>query len=172
MNVAIPNKMRAGIRERVIGASVRVPVRPERLYEVVLDVRSFPEWAPGVRRVEVIERPGEAGMVSEWEVSFLGMSQTVSSVLEEAERPGFLRWNYGGPVEGWGECRIQAHAGGALAEFRTSLLPLDPRLEGLMQTSLVRNAASSQLRRSLGRLGQRVSGGECVRVGPPTPVRA
>lgn len=102
MDVAIPNKMCAGIRERVIGASVRVPVRPERLYEVVLDVRSFPEWAPGVRRVEVIERPGEAGMVSEWEVSFLGMSKTVSSVLEEAERPGFLRWNYGGPVEGWG----------------------------------------------------------------------
>ena len=49
----------------VIGASLLVPSPPHDLYDVVLDVRNFPTWAPGVRRVEVLEGYGEPGMDSE-----------------------------------------------------------------------------------------------------------
>jgi len=99
MNVTKMNKKGGA----VIGASVFASVPAERLYEAVRDVRGFPRWAPGVRRVEVIRDPGEPGMLSEWEVSVLGLRRKVSSVLEEAEPPSFLRWTYDGPVAGWGE---------------------------------------------------------------------
>lgn len=87
---------------RTIGASIFVPAPASHLYEALLDVRNFPRWAPLVRRVEVIERPGEPGMVSEWEISFLGVSRKVLSVLETADAPGLLRWSYHGPLRGWG----------------------------------------------------------------------
>lgn len=161
------NKMMIDAPQRVIGASVFAPVAPSELFETVRDVRSFPEWAAGVRRVEVLARPGEVGMLSEWEVSFLGMRKKVSSVLEEVEYSEYLRWSYDGPIVGWGECAIREWADGALAEFRTGLAPADSRLEGLMHSPLAKNAALGRLRRSLARLGRRVSGDEGrVRVGP------
>ena len=163
MHVANENKM----RELVIGASVFASVPPERFYETVRDVRGFPGWAPGVRRVEVIEGLGEPGMLSEWEISFLGLRKTVSSVLEVAEPPAFLRWTYGGPVEGWGECGIKSNGGWTLAEFRTALHPRDACLRRLMSSAPVREAAHGHLKRSLARLGRLVSsdGGRFV-VGP------
>jgi hypothetical protein len=158
------------LRETVIrglGASVFVPVPPERLYETVLDVRSFPRWAPGVRRVEVLEGAGEPGMVSEWEISFLGFKRKILSVLEEAEAPRSLCWTYDGLVCGWGQCAIKDWDDGALAEFRTELRPAESTLEGLMRTPAVRSAATCHLKRCLARLGQVVSGdGGRVRVGP------
>jgi ribosome-associated toxin RatA of RatAB toxin-antitoxin module len=86
----------------VIGASLLVPSPPHDLYEVMLDVRNFPTWAPGVRRVEVLEGYGQPGMVSEWEICFLGLKRCFLSVLEEAESPALLRWTYDGLVGGWG----------------------------------------------------------------------
>ena len=151
--------------EGAIGASLFVPAPPESLYEAVLDVRSFPLWAPGVRRVEVVEGPGGPGMVSEWEISVLGMRRKVRSVLEEAEPPTFLRWSYGGPVRGWGECEISAPGNGAIAAFRTALHPQDPALIGLARTAAARTAATSHLKRCLARLGQTVAATEGVRVG-------
>jgi hypothetical protein len=173
MEVAIPNKTLSEAPGVAVGASVFAPVRPERLYEAVLDVRGFPEWAPGVRRVEVVRGLGGPGMLSEWEVSFLGVGCRVWSLLEGAERPGLLRWTYEGPVEGWGECVIRDRGDGTLAAFRTSLVPVDPLLGRLMQTAAARGAASGHLRRSLARLGDLVAGGsDRVRVGPPLELLA
>ncbi len=95
MSTRRPNKTSTG----VIGASLFVPSSTARdLYEVVLDVSNFPRWAPGVRRVEVLAGAGEPGMVSEWQVSLLGLKRKISSVLEESESPALLRWTYEGPA--------------------------------------------------------------------------
>jgi len=124
MYVATSNKMR-GIE---VGAGVFAPVAPEDFYEAVLDVRGFPAWAPGVRRVEVLSGEGGAGMVSEWEVSFLGFKRRVRSVLEEAEAPlpaaldvrrahrgsGWVP-NRAGRGRGSGPVRDRALAGGPVA---------------------------------------------------------
>jgi hypothetical protein len=151
----------------VIGASLFVPVPARDLYEVVLDVRSFPSWAPGVQRVEIIEGPVGPGMVSEWEVSVLGLRRRISSVLVEAEGPSFLRWTYEGLISGRGECAIEDWGNGALADFRTELQPTEPGLEKLMRTLPFRYAARVHVKRCLARLGQIVSGnGDGVRVGP------
>ncbi len=165
MVVATQNNM----GERVIGASIFVPVPGWRLYEAVRDVQRFPSWAPRVRRVEVLEGSAGAGMISEWEISFLGLKRRLWSVLEEDEPAAFLRWTYEGPITGWGECVIEGSGYGTLAEFRTVLSPADPRLQRLMHSAFVRDAACSHLKRSLAQLGRLVSGGSGrVMVGPPT----
>ena len=163
MSATILNKARDGI----IGASLFVPVPAQELYEMVLDVRGFPGWAPGVRRVEVVEGPLGPGMVSEWEVSVLGLRRRISSTLLMAEAPRLLRWTYEGPVQGWGECTIRDRGGGTLAEFKTELRPTEPILEKLTSSLPARTAAYNHLKRCLIRLGQLASenDGE-VRVGP------
>jgi hypothetical protein len=154
----------------VIGASLWVPSSASDLYKVVLDVRLFPSWAPGVRRVEVLERHDEPGMVSEWEVSLLGLKRRFRSVLEEAQSPVLLRWSYEGLVRGWGRCDIREWGDGALAVFETGLLRAqEPSLEKLVGKAAVREAATSHLKRCLARLGRTVASGEDarrVRVGP------
>ena len=163
MSVAILNKTSVVS----VGASLFVPTVTARdLYEVVLNVRGFPRWAPGVRRVEVLEGAGGPGMVSEWEVSVLGLRRKISSVLEETEPPTLLRWTYDGVVQGWGECTIRDRGYGVLAEFRTELSPAEPVLEKLMRTSAAKSTAACHLKRSLVRLGRIVSGDGNVRVGP------
>jgi len=166
VGVTILNRGDSGI----VGASLFVPSPARKLYDVVLDVRNFPSWAPGVRRVEILKGPVGQGMVSEWDVSVLGVKRRISSVLVEAEYPKFLRWTYEGPVSGYGECRIEDLRGnGTLAEFRTELRPAEPAFQGLLRTAPARNAARAHLKRCLVRLGQLVSGhGDAVRVGPPT----
>ena len=153
MGLTLPNKT----QEQTVGASLFAPVPPERIYGLVRDVRGFPLWAPGVRRVEVLHEPEGPGMTSNWEVSFLGIRKTIRSVLEEDEFPHYLRWTYDGPVEGWGECEISALGNGAIAKFKTELYPREAALKALMQTSAARSAATTHLRRALAKLGQTVS---------------
>lgn len=152
-----------------------MPVPPREFYAAVLDVRGFPAWAPGVRRVEVLMDAGEVGMLSEWEVSFLGFKRRVLSVLEAAEDPSYLRWTYDGSVEGWGECFIRAAGDGTIATFRTALEPTEPLLAALSRSAPAKDAAGTHLKRSLRRLGQLVAGdGAKVTVGPVShaePVR-
>ena len=163
MSATILNKARDGI----IGASLFVPVPARELYEMVLDVRGFPGWAPGVRRVEVVEGPLGPGMVSEWEVSVLGLRRRISSTLLMAEAPRLMRWTYEGPVHGWGECTIRERGGGALAEFKPELRPTEPLLEKLTGSLPARTAAYNHLKRCLIRLGQLASANDGeVRVGP------
>src|SRR5918997_510678 len=164
MSVTIPNKTCNG----VLGASLFVPsTRAWNLYEAVLDVRNFPRWAPGIRRVEVLARPGEPGMVSEWEISVLGMKRKILSVLEEAESPALLRWTYDGLVGGWGRCAIREQGESALAVFQTELWATEPCLKKLMRMRYARQTASTYLKRCLAQLGRMVSrDGSHVRVGP------
>ena len=151
----------------VMGASLLVPSPAHDLYEVMLDVRNFPRWAPGVRRVEVLEGYGEAGMISEWEICFLGLKREFLSVLEEAQSPALLRWTYDGLVEGWGQCVIRQQGDSALAVFQTELWATEPSLKKLMRMWPVREAASTHLKRCLAQVGRMVSGDSGrVRVGP------
>ena len=144
-----------------------VPSPAHDLYEVMLDVRNFPTWAPGVRHVEVLEGYGEPGMVSEWEICILGLKRKVLSVLEEAESPALLRWTYDGLVGGWGQCVIRQQGDSALAVFQTELWATEPHLRKLMRMWPAREAASTHLKRCLAQLGRMVSGESSrVRVGP------
>ena len=150
-----------------IGASLLVPCQAHDLFDILLDVRTFPAWASGVRRVEVLEGYGKPGMISEWEVYFLGLKGGFLSVLEEAHSPALLRWSYDGLVGGWGQCIIRQHGESALAEFQAELWATEPHLKKLMRMWPAREAATTHLKRCLAQLGRMVSeDGSQVRVGP------
>ena len=96
LNVSVTklNKASTG----VIGASFFVSSSTaQNLYETGLDVQAFPKWTPSVRRVEVVKGEGKPGMVSEWQVSFLGLKKKSLSVLEEAESPSTFTLDLRGP---------------------------------------------------------------------------
>jgi hypothetical protein len=157
----------------VLGASLLVPAPAHDLYDALLDVRNFPRWAPGVRRVEVLEGYGEPGMVSEWEICFLGLKRRFLSALEEAESPALLRWTYDGLVGGWGQCVIRQHGESALAVFQTEVWATEPHLKKLMQMRPAREATTTHLKRCLAQLGRMVSrDGSQVRVGPAEGIRS
>jgi len=162
VSVTILNKKGTG----VIGARLFVSVPAWELYEVVLDIRNFPRWAPGIQHVEVVKGPPGPGMISEWEVSFLGLKRKISSVLKEAERPTLLRWTYEGFIRGRGQCVLKDWGDIALAEFRMELHTAEPALERLLRTPVARSAATRHLKRTLACLGQVVSGDGEARVGP------
>lgn len=150
-----------------------VPSPAYDLYEAVLDVRNFSAWAPGVRRVEVLKGYGEPGMVSEWEVCFLGLKRRFLSELVEADSPALLRWTYEGLVGGWGQCVIRAHGESTLAVFQTELWATEPHLKKLMGMRPAREAASTHLKRCLSQLGRMVSeDASQVRVGPAEGIAA
>ncbi|TCJ18083.1 SRPBCC family protein [Rubrobacter taiwanensis] len=162
-----------GAERRRIGASLLVPTAPERVYAAVLDAQRFPEWAAGVRGVEILrqsEPPNSPGMVSEWEVSVLGVRRRVVSVLEETEAPRHLRWSYVSVLDGWGECRIRPNGSGTLVEFATEFRVCEPHVERLLRSPISENVMRHYLQRSLLRLGE-ISlpdgqGRDGVRVGP------
>lgn len=165
MNSTVGNK-----ESLSLGASLFVPVPASRLYEVLLDVRNFPRWAPAVRRVEVLEGALGPGMISEWELSVLGIKKRVFSSLETADFSRSLRWTYEGPVYGWGACVLREQGDGTLADFSTELRVSEPVLERLLRKFPVHGLATSQLKRSLSALGQMVCGEReagRVLVGPP-----
>ena len=154
MNFAVENKSE-GLS---LGASMFVPVPASRLYEALLDVRNFPRWAPAVHRVEVLEGGPGAGMISEWELSVLGIRKRVKSLLETADPSDRLRWTYEGTVSGWGACVLREQGLGTVADFSTELRVAEPALERLLNRLPVRGLAASQLKRSLAGLGRMVCG--------------
>lgn len=109
-------------------------------------------------------------MVSEWEISALGVTKRVRSVLEVADPPGFLRWSYTSPLRGWGRCVVRERDGGALAEFSTEIVVEEPRLRALARRLPVRGVAVTYVRRALAGLGRAVcAGDDRVLVGPLEP---
>ena len=152
MNLAVENRSEGFS----LGASMFVPVPATLLYEALLDVGSFPRWAPAVRRVEVLEGGPGAGMISEWELSVLGIRKRVRSLLETADPSRRLRWTYEGAVHGWGGCVLRERGDGTVADFSTELRVAEPALTRLISRLPVRGLATSQLKRSLAGLGRMV----------------
>ena len=84
-------------------------VEPERIFAALLDVRSFPEWASGVRSSRAVDAASRAetkyirpGVRLEFTLSAAGLTHEVASTVTVVEPPRRLEWTY---VEG-------AHGGG------------------------------------------------------------
>lgn len=140
-----------------IGATLSVPAAPEVVYASVLAVERFPNWAAGVRRVEVVrqsEPPHAPGMVSEWEVSVMNVRRRILSVLETADPPRHLRWSYTAVLHGWGECRLHPRPPGTLVEFATEFHLRERSMDRLLHSAFAENIARHYLRRSLLKLGE------------------
>lgn len=73
-------------------STLEIDADPERLYDVAADVAAYPEWASGVKEVEVIELDDQ-GRVSRARFVLEGFVKEIEYVLKYThDRPNLLSW--------------------------------------------------------------------------------
>ena len=73
-------------------STLEIDAAPEALYDVAADVASYPEWATGVKEVEVLELD-ESGRVSRARFVLEGFVKEIEYILEYThDRPNVLSW--------------------------------------------------------------------------------
>jgi uncharacterized membrane protein len=72
--------------------TLEIDAPAEALYDVAADIASYPEWATGVKEVEVLERTSE-GLVERARFVVAGMVKEIEYVLRYThDRPNVLSW--------------------------------------------------------------------------------
>jgi ribosome-associated toxin RatA of RatAB toxin-antitoxin module len=73
-------------------SQLEIDATPEALYDVAADVASYPEWASGVKEVEVLDFDGE-GRVDRARFVVEGFIKEIEYVLKYThDRPNALSW--------------------------------------------------------------------------------
>lgn len=73
-------------------STLEIDASPEALYDVAADVATYPDWASGVKEVEVLE-VGEAGRVERARFVLEGFIKEIEYVLRYThDRPNVLSW--------------------------------------------------------------------------------
>jgi uncharacterized membrane protein len=72
--------------------TLEIDAPAEALYDVAADIASYPEWATGVKEVEVLERTSD-GLVERARFVVAGMVKEIEYVLRYThDRPNVLSW--------------------------------------------------------------------------------
>lgn len=72
--------------------TLEIDAAPERLYDVAADVAAYPEWASGVKEVEVLDTYPD-GMVQRARFVLEGFVKEIEYVLQYThERPHIMSW--------------------------------------------------------------------------------
>jgi ribosome-associated toxin RatA of RatAB toxin-antitoxin module len=73
-------------------STLEIDATPEDLYDVAADVAAYPDWASGVKEVEVLDVDGE-GRVDRARFVLEGFVKEIEYVLEYThDRPSLLSW--------------------------------------------------------------------------------
>lgn len=73
--------------------TLEIDASPEDLYDVVADVAEYPDWATGVKEVEVLEK-GDSGEVTKARFVLEGFIKEIEYVLAYThDRPNSLSWS-------------------------------------------------------------------------------
>lgn len=73
-------------------STLEIDATPEDLYDVAADVAAYPDWASGVKEVEVLDVDGE-GRVDRARFVLEGFVKEIEYVLEYThDRPNLLSW--------------------------------------------------------------------------------
>ncbi len=72
--------------------TLEIDATPEALYDVAADIASYPEWATGVKEVEVLENTAD-GLVERARFVLAGFVKEIEYVLRYThDRPNVLSW--------------------------------------------------------------------------------
>jgi uncharacterized membrane protein len=72
--------------------TLEIDAPAEALYDVAADIASYPEWATGVKEVEVLQRTSD-GLVERARFVVAGMVKEIEYVLRYShDRPNVLSW--------------------------------------------------------------------------------
>ncbi len=88
---------------------------PEKIFAALLDVRSFSEWAVGLRRARALDDAGReielrAGANIEFTLSAAGLTHRVVGLITVVESPKRLEWRYTEGARGYGGWLLEAGA--------------------------------------------------------------
>lgn len=138
---------------------------PEKVFDALLDIRRFPEWASGLRRAEVVSaagRPAEMrpGAELEFHLSAAGMSHRIRSAVTEVQRPRRIEWRYiSGAVGRGGWLLEEAGANAVRMTLYTDYEVKPAWLDRVANRPFFRGITEDLLARSMRRFGEWLGGG-------------
>jgi uncharacterized membrane protein len=141
------------------GSYIVSGIAAERVFDALLDVQSFPEWAVGLRRCRALDPAGVAetqdlrpGVRLEFTLSAAGLTHEVASILMVVEPPRRLEWNYVEGALGGGGWLIEQEAPGAVRMTISTDYRIRPAwLDRLAHKPFFRRLTEDLLKRSMRR---------------------
>jgi uncharacterized protein YndB with AHSA1/START domain len=131
----------------------------ERIFAALLDVRRFPEWALGLRRVRVLntERVAETsevrpGVGLEFTLSAAGLTHRVVGTVTAVEPPQRLEWRYTEGAVGSGGWLLEDAGPDTVRLTLSTDYTVKPAwLDGIAHRPFFRGLTEDLLRRSIRR---------------------
>ena len=137
----------------------------ERIFAALLDVRQFPEWALGLRRVRVlvdaasgVETPEvRPGAALEFTLSAAGLTHRVVATVTVIEPPHRLEWRYVEGATGNGGWLLEDAGPGTVRLTLATDYSIRPAwLDGIAHRPFFRRLVEDLLRRSIRRFERRL----------------
>jgi ribosome-associated toxin RatA of RatAB toxin-antitoxin module len=155
-------------RHRPFRASYLVSgVKAEKIFAALLDVKTFPEWAAGVRRSRALDPTGKRetlnvrpGVKLEFTLSAAGLTHKVVSDVTLVEPPRRLEWTYIEGALGGGGWLVEEEAPGAIRITIATDYRVRPSwLDRLAHKPFFRRLTEDLLRRSMRRFDAHLRNG-------------
>jgi uncharacterized protein YndB with AHSA1/START domain len=140
------------------GYLVSCPSR-ERIFAALLDVRRFPEWALGLRRVRVLDATSKKetsevrpGVALEFTLSAAGLTHRVVGTVTVVEPPHRLEWRYAEGATGSGGWLLEDIGPGTVRLTLSTDYTVKPAwLDRIAHRPFFRGLVEDLLRRSIRR---------------------
>jgi uncharacterized protein YndB with AHSA1/START domain len=130
---------------------------PEKVFDALLDVRRFPEWALGLRSARALDDAGKEtalrpGARLEFVLSAAGLTHRVVGLITVVEAPRRLRWRYTEGATGDGGWLLEEVGPRAVRLTLSTDYEVSPRwLDTLAHKPFFRGLTEELLRRSVRR---------------------
>ena len=133
-------------------------VDADRVFDALLDIRSFPEWAVGLGSVRATDAAGREipravpGANVEFVLRAAGFTHTVVSEISAVQPPGLLEWRYVRGATGNGGWYVEPSGPNTVRISLSTDYNVEPAwLNSLAHRPFFRNLTEDLLRRSIRR---------------------
>jgi len=136
-------------------------ISSKEAFAALLDVRRFPEWSFGLSRARLLDGAAtlESGVSMAFSLSAAGFTHEVASVITVLDAPRLIEWRYTKGAVGNGGWKIEeAGPDTVRMVFWTDYEVKPAWLNRISHRPFFRGVAEDLLRRSMRRLGERLSG--------------
>jgi len=133
----------------------------EETFAALLDVPRFPEWSFGLSRTRLLDGAAtlEEGVSMEFALSAAGFTHEIVSMITVLEAPRIIEWRYVEGAVGSGGWKVEeAGQDTVRMAFWTDYEVKPGWLNRISHRQFFRGVAEDLLRRSMRRLGERLSG--------------
>ena len=132
----------------------------QETFAALLDVGGFPEWSSGLSRMRLLDGATrmEPGVSMEFTLSAAGFTHKVVSTITVLQAPQLIEWRYAKGAVGSGGWKVEeAGPDTVRITFWTDYEVKPAWLNRISHRTFFRGVAEDLLRRSMRRLGERLS---------------